>query len=73
MLRPLDPEKLRALVCDEKIPACASIRSVKGSFAWENVLDGVRNLLQAFGVGWIPHLYHDHKDPQRWHIQFSVA
>ena len=73
MLRPLDPGKLRALVCDEEIPDDSSIRSAKRFFAWENVLEGVHNLLQAFFRGeWSPHLCHDHSNRERWHIHFLV-
>ncbi|KAL9134547.1 MAG: hypothetical protein Q9175_004260 [Cornicularia normoerica] len=69
MLKPLDSRKLRALVCDEEKVDCYSIRAAKNFFAENEVLEGVRNLLQAFGE-WRPHLYHDHKNRERWHIQF---
>lgn len=69
MLEPLDSTKLRALVCDEEIVDCYNIRSAKRFFAENDVLQGVHNLLRAFRQ-WRPHLYHDHKYRERWHIQF---
>ena len=71
MLEPLDSKKLRALVCDGKDVDCYNIRAAKSFFDEDDVIEGVYNLLQAFRL-WRPHLYHDHKYREKWHIQFPV-
>lgn len=73
MIEPLDSEILRELECDEEEVGSYHIRSAKSFFAENDVIEGVRNLLEAFGRWrWRPHLYHDHSNREKWHIQFPV-
>lgn len=71
MLEPLDPMKLRAVASDKESADSIEIRSAKRFFAIDEVLEGVRSLLSAFWQ-FRPHLYHDHKNRKKWHIQFPV-
>lgn len=77
MLQPLDPNKLRALVCEEENVYrndvdYHSIRLAKSYFAENDVIQGIYSLLDAFHEQWRPHLYHENSKPERWHIQFPV-
>ena len=71
MLEPLDSERLHTLLCDADNSDCLDIRAAKRFFAKGDVIEGLYDLLRAFRV-WKPHLYHDHKHREKWHIQFAV-
>ena len=71
MLEPLNPRMLRAIVGEEGDLDCRSICQAKTFFAENDVIQGLRNLLDAFGL-WRAYLYHEHTCRELWYIRFRV-